>query len=270
MLKISIVTVSFNQVRYLRRCLESVAAQGYPNYEHIVVDPGSSDGSLEYLVSQPFQRLKLVLEQDAGPASGLNNGLKKVTGEIFLYLNADDELAPGALGFISDFHASHSEEVLVGNGWIIDINGSPLRHVRSDKFTPRNYLHQVGVVLQQATSFKRSLLERGLIFNESNRISWDAELHFDAWKLGASFVNVDKDLGYFRLQPASITQSNDYSFRQRKEEQRLNETTQGSRGIFLPAVRLARRFAKKISNSLFEDKKRYPFLGLATIELPRE
>jgi hypothetical protein len=79
----------------------------------------------------------------------------------------------------------------------------------------------IGIVLQQSTSFKKSIIEKGLTFNIQNKICWDAEFHFEAYRLGAKFLNVPFDLGRFRAQPEAITQSKGYSERLQAEHERL-------------------------------------------------
>lgn len=210
--RISIVTISYNQIDFLPLCVESIRSQDFDDYEHIVVDPGSSDGSREWLVDNSNSKMSLVFESDSGPADGLNNGVSHSKGEIFIYLNADDELPPGALRRIDDIHKRHAaSDVIIGNGWTIDHLGNPVKHVISDRFSPFRYALSVGTVLQQATSFKRSALEGGLSFNAENRVNWDTEFLFDAAAANLSFINVQDCLGLFRLQDNSITVSGRYA-----------------------------------------------------------
>ena len=93
--RISIVTPSFNQAKYIVATIESVMGQDYPNVEHIVIDGGSTDGTLDSLGRYPH--LKLVSEPDRGHADAVNKGFRLATGEIWGFLNSDDTLLPGAL-----------------------------------------------------------------------------------------------------------------------------------------------------------------------------
>ena len=96
-MKVSVVTVSFNQARFLERAIRSVLGQDYDDIEYIVVDPGSTDGS-RAIVERWRDRIdRIILEPDRGPPDGLNKGFAAATGEIFAYLNADDALLPGAV-----------------------------------------------------------------------------------------------------------------------------------------------------------------------------
>jgi glycosyltransferase involved in cell wall biosynthesis len=207
---ITILTVSFNQAKFLPNCIASVANQTYRDYEHIVIDAGSTDGSRQLLETLKTDRMSLIFEPDHGPSDGLNKGLARMKGDIMIYLNSDDELSPNALAQIDALHRTYSEQVIVGNGWIIDETSGPKKFVQSDKFSPIRSLLGVGVVLQQATSFKSELFQTGVKFNADNKVCWDAELQFDVFSNGAKFRNVNEVLGYFRSQPLSITSGKDY------------------------------------------------------------
>lgn len=238
--------------------------QDFEDYEHIVVDAGSTDGSREWLEALDDDKLQLVFKKDSGPAQGLNNGLQVCSGEIFLYLNADDELAPAALATIDEIHALNPmADVVIGNGWTIDEKGLPIKFIRSDHFSPRRYAFSVGTVLQQATSLKYRLIDNGLRFNELNRYTWDTNLIFDALSSGSQFLHVDDTLGYFRLQPESITASGRYDAKIRSSVDALIANSLGARwqavGRFcsLPA-----RAIKYLVNSVWKAKKRPAFPGL--------
>lgn len=94
--RISIITPSLNQGRFIRRTIESVLSQNYPNLEYLVMDGGSSDNTLDVLNSYSG-RVKWVSENDQGQTHAINKGLRMATGDIVAYLNADDLLLPGSL-----------------------------------------------------------------------------------------------------------------------------------------------------------------------------
>lgn len=95
--RISVVTVSYNQRQYLEQCLRSVLDQRYPNLEFIVIDAGSTDGSVDILRRHAAGFADLVIEPDAGQSDGLNKGFRRATGDILTWVNSDDMLAPLAL-----------------------------------------------------------------------------------------------------------------------------------------------------------------------------
>src|SRR5262249_2827447 len=99
-LPVSIVTISFNQGRYLEECLRSVVAHTSRGAESIFVDPGPTAGSRALMRRYGPRISRVILEPDQGPADGLNKGFAAATGTIFGYINADDRLAPGALAYV--------------------------------------------------------------------------------------------------------------------------------------------------------------------------
>ncbi len=95
--KISIVTPSFNQGRYLEETIRSVLLQGYPNLEYIVIDGGSTDESVEIIKKYEPWLSYWVSEADSGQSEAINKGFSMATGDWFGWLNSDDLYMPGAL-----------------------------------------------------------------------------------------------------------------------------------------------------------------------------
>lgn len=113
--RISVVTVSFNQRDYLEQCLLSVFGQRYPNLEYIIVDAGSTDGSIELLRRYEAQFAHLIVEPDEGQSDGLNKGLRRATGDILTWVNSDDMLAPSALKRAAIAFAESGADLLAGS-----------------------------------------------------------------------------------------------------------------------------------------------------------
>ena len=123
--KISIITPTYNCGQLIRRCIESVTSQEYPNFEQIVVDGESKDNTVDVL--RQFPHVKWVSEKDNGEANALNKGLKMVTGDIVCWLNADDYLHPNALVPVGLAFAQNPDwELVFSNTYMVDSHGAVL------------------------------------------------------------------------------------------------------------------------------------------------
>ena len=89
LIKITIVTISFNQARFLDQAIKSVLEQDYPLVEYIVVDPGSTDGSREIIEGYRSSIDHIIFDRDEGPADGLNRGFSMAKGQIFGFRYSD-------------------------------------------------------------------------------------------------------------------------------------------------------------------------------------
>jgi glycosyltransferase involved in cell wall biosynthesis len=207
-MKISIVTLSFNQRTFLSEAIDSVLQQDHADVEYIIVDPGSTDGSRELIQSYREQISHLVLEPDSGAADGLNKGFARASGEVFGFLNADDVLLPGALRRVEEFFRVYPKsDMAMGNGYVVDAQGRNLRHLRARNFSVRSYLYGGTRWLQQSTFFRREAFKRSPGFNVANRTCWDGELFVSMAQMGAVVGYIDADLAAFRLHSASISGS---------------------------------------------------------------
>ncbi|SRR6266446_2756840 len=121
-MKISVVTPSFNGIRTIRATLDSVASQDYPNVEHIVVDGGSTDGTIDVLKEYPH--LTWVSEKDEGHYHAMDKGTRSATGEVVAILNADDCYRPGVLTEVARAFQQHANwEGLFGDIVFVDAAG---------------------------------------------------------------------------------------------------------------------------------------------------
>ena len=208
MSKVSIVTISFNQARFLERAILSVLRQEHRDVEYIVVDPGSTDGSREIIERYRADISHIVLEPDSGPADGLNKGFALATGAVWGFLNADDVLLPYALSRAVSFLAAHSDiDVVSAHASIIDEDDHEIRKAFSDRLSLTRYAYGACVLLQPSTFFRPEVFKRAGGFNRDNRCTWDGELFVAMKIVGARFAVVDDVWSGFRLQADSITAS---------------------------------------------------------------
>jgi hypothetical protein len=201
--KISVVTVSFNQGEFIRKNIESVLAQNYPNFEHIVVDGGSTDATLEILRSYPH--LKWTSAPDRGQSDALNQGFGRATGDIIAWLNSDDWYAEGLFFDLAEHMRDYP--VLIGKAAQTDRDGNITREVHNTARTFYDLLRYwipFAWVAQTSVFFKREVLEEmkrpdGTYLDEDLYFTMDLDLWFRI-ALKYPFVkHLDKVLSYFRI-----------------------------------------------------------------------
>ncbi len=122
---VSVVMPSFNQAQFIRESIMSVLDQGYPALELIVMDGGSTDGTLEVLKSIDDSRMTWVSEKDNGQTDAINKGMRQAKGEILTYLNSDDLLLPGAVRFTAEYFETHPDvSVIFSDANLIRADGT--------------------------------------------------------------------------------------------------------------------------------------------------
>ncbi|MGA7711326.1 MAG: glycosyltransferase family 2 protein [Rhizomicrobium sp.] len=207
-MKVSVVTVSFNQGEFLERAICSVIGQSGVDVEYIVVDPGSTDGSREIIDRYKDRISRVVYEEDEGPADGLNRGFEFASGDVYCYLNSDDTFEPDALCRAARFLSDHPEfDVICGHAWVTDRHDTRLRRVWSEPFTRLGVAYGAAVQIQPSTFIRRAAFMKCGGFNPANRSGWDGELLVDLFLSGSRIGIVDEFLSTYRLHADSITNS---------------------------------------------------------------
>jgi glycosyltransferase involved in cell wall biosynthesis len=194
--KISVVTVSLNQGRYIEDCIRSVQNQGFSSFEHVIVDAGSTDETLDVLKAYPH--LRWVSEPDEGQSDGLNKGFRRARAEWSLWLNSDDYLLPGALeAMYRASQQSPSPDLIYGHTVFVDGQRRPIRTVYQIK--PSYGLVVFGLYLPPSTGtlFRTRLLKENPLAVDFNYIM-DVE-----WVLRCgttlNYAVVDRPLTVFRV-----------------------------------------------------------------------
>ena len=206
--KISIITPSFNQGKFIEQTIRSVLDQGYPNLDYIVVDGGSTDHTPEIL-KRYEQHLTWTSEPDLGQANAINKGLRKASGEVVAYLNSDDLYLPGTLHAVGSYFMEHPQaNWLSGTCRNIDENGHEIRqfirHYKNFWLRLANYrvLLILNFIAQPATFWRRSVMQDAGLLDETLHYTLD----YEYWlRIGQRHkLHVLKiDLAAFRLHAAS-------------------------------------------------------------------
>ena len=176
-MRLSVVTPSLNQGRYLRECLASVqaasnAAAGH-EVEHIIVDGGSDDATLDILRGQNFAGW--ISEPDRGQSDAINKGLRQATGDVLAYLCADDFYEPDALARVLEaFAADENTDVVYSDYYFLEGDSGRKRRKSAAKFRPDN-LHNSNPLGQPAVWWRRRVYEKFGGFDESLHYCMDHE-----------------------------------------------------------------------------------------------
>ena len=196
-MRLSIVTPSYNQARFLQDCIDSVLSQHYPDMEYLVMDGGSKDLSVEILKTYG-DKIQWVSEPDGGQAAGVNKGILRATGDIIGWLNSDDMYYPGSFQAVMEVFEKHPDvDVVYGYADHVKEDGSYLEDYYTEEW---NYerLKEICFLCQPAVFFrKKAVMEVGLL-NPDRHFAMD----YDLWlRLGKNkdFYFLHKKLAKSRL-----------------------------------------------------------------------
>lgn len=254
-MKISVVTISFNQARYLRECIDSVLNQNYPDVEYIVVDPGSTDGSRE-IIDSYGDRVIRVYEKDAGPADGLNKGFARATGEIFYFINSDDYVLPGSFADIARvFVSDPTVDVVLAGGQRVDGNGGVDCSFYPSKVSAKSYVNGAVTLFQQGMFFRAELFRRIGGFNAENKTCWDGELLLDFILKMARFRRTFSQAAAFRIYPDSITGSQRFAAQFDADQKRMFRRVYGLETQPSPVIKLLYRAKKLLGDPVYLYKR---------------
>jgi glycosyltransferase involved in cell wall biosynthesis len=198
--KISIVTPSYNQARFLERTMLSVLEQPYPNLEYIVIDGGSNDGSVEIIRKFKKKLAYWVSEKDEGQTDAVNKGFARAGGEIFAWLNSDDTYQSDILSQVTAFFERHPDAAAVySNTNFIDeqdrvIGRFPAAQTDNIKLK-RGFVH----IPQQACFFRADLWRKVGPLDPSFFFAMDYDLWVRLSREGHLVYLPDRTWANFRL-----------------------------------------------------------------------
>lgn len=236
--KISIVTPSLNQGKFIEETILSVLSQDYPCLEYLVMDGGSSDNTLKVL-EKYSDNIKWVSEADKGQTDAINKGLRLTDGSIVGYLNADDLLSPGSLWRVAEAFTRHPGVMWVtGRCRIIDGKNNEIRKPITGY---KNFLLKLGgfpllvmtnYISQPSTFWRRDALEEVGFLDESLHFVMD----YDYWlRLYSRYppMFIRDYLASFKIHPMSKTTSTGHRDVYIEEERRVIRRYTRSRWLLL-------------------------------------
>ena len=181
MLKISVITPSFNQGAFINRCLESVRAQrGDFAVEHIILDNCSTDETVQALTNYQSNHgdveLQIIIEKDGGQTAAINKGFSLATGDVICWLNTDEWYEEGALVKVVNYLNEHPEaDVVFGGCNFVDIIGRLIKQ-KNEFFYVQSMLVYYGCFIPSCATFiRRRVIDAGVFLDTSYRVSMDHE-----------------------------------------------------------------------------------------------
>lgn len=210
--KISIIMPVFNGAKYIGKAIESVVRQDYPDFELFIKDGDSTDETVkiikQYAKKYP-RRISWISKKDKGQTDAINYGIKKVTGDIIAYLNADDKYKPGAFKIVGKYFSRHPDK-----NWVIgkcDIIDSDDKKTRSWITAYKNFwmnfdsyqlLLIMNYISQMSVFWKRQAGQKSGFFDENEHYVMDYKYWLGLYK-DSPPGKINKELASFRVSPLS-------------------------------------------------------------------
>lgn len=194
-MKISVLTPSYNSGKYISRAIESVLQQEYKNVEHIVMDGGSTDGTVEILKRYP--QLIWASERDNGQADAMNKAFNKSTGDLIVYLNADDWFDVGVFDKVIAAFNNTDAPMVIGNGTMVfDGQEETTPWISSSTYQHCLQHYRYSFPLNPCTYFYKREVQQQVPFNPRNHFAMDYEFILKAL-LKFKAVKVESNFGFY-------------------------------------------------------------------------
>ena len=221
--KISIVTCSYQQGRFIDSTLRSVLDQGYEDLEYMVIDGGSTDDTLAVVRRHEARLAYWVSEPDKGQTDALIKGFARCSGDVMGWLCSDDLLLPGALSTVGRFFAEHPEvDWVFGDALWIDAAGQPLRPKKEMPWSRTVFLFDHNYLAQPSVFWRRSLYERVGGLQRQWNLAMDADLWLRFARAGRQ-RHLAQYLSCMRYYPEQKTRALKPAGRQEDENLRRRE-----------------------------------------------
>jgi len=193
--KISIITPSYNQGEYIEEAIKSVLKQNYSNFEHIIIDAGSTDQTLDIL--KKYKHLKWISEKDDGQSDALNKGFKKSKGQIIGWLNADDFYEKNIFRLINNNLSIEGVDAVYGDFIEVDKYGNRIKKIITQM--PSNFMMKYVCYIPSTTFFfNRKIIDNNIYIDKNLKLVMDKDFFCKIISKGYKINKIHKFLGFFR------------------------------------------------------------------------
>jgi glycosyltransferase involved in cell wall biosynthesis len=211
---LSIVTPSYNQADFIEECIQSVHEQVYEDIEHVVVDGGSTDGTVELLERYETKYdLRWVSEPDEGQAAAINKGIRMAEGDWIGWQNSDDFYLPGAFEIFAETRHQHPDaDVIYGDVVVVNKDGKNLRRLYQTRPSKLTHRYWSMFARNQGMFFARRVVDTVGNLDEDLEFAMDADYFWRVLQADLDLVNVPEALGAFRKQENAKTYNRTHEF----------------------------------------------------------
>lgn len=212
--KISVVIPSYNKIKYISDTLNSIINQKYDNYEVIIQDGGSDDGTLDVIkktVNKYPKKFRLVSRKDGGQLAAINEGLSRATGDVVTFINADDMYEDGVFKLISALYVENPRaQWFVGGGIVINENNKEIAKIASIykrfllKVNSISFLKMTNYIMQPSVFISRSAYKSYGPFTGNS----DFVMEYDLWLRLATIsmpIVTSRNISRFRIEANTKT-----------------------------------------------------------------
>jgi glycosyltransferase involved in cell wall biosynthesis len=236
-LKISVITPSLNQADFIEKAINSVLCQYYSNFEHIIIDGGSNDNTIDIL--KKYNHLKWISEKDSGQSNAINKGFKLATGDIICWLNSDDYFDADTFTRVSDYFFEHPDcSILYGDITYVDEKNTIVRRIAGNEISHLTLSIYPDLVRQPSTFWRSSIVNEFGGLNEKLKLVMDLEF-FLRISSKYKFHYIAQNLSFFRTYPEGKT----FKFQRRQVLEIIIVLLRNNKKIHWTTVKiLAKRF----------------------------
>ncbi len=224
MIQLSIITPTFNSIRFIESCILHVISQNCSNIEHIIVDGGSTDGTVEIITqyAKNYPHIRWISEPDNGQCDAMNKGIAMAQADYIGFLNVDDGYMPFTLHRIIELIQRYSKPImLVGNCKLVNANGKVIYINRPSKLQAYHfYSGTEPYPINPAAYFYHKAIHNHPkvgVYNTENHYSMDYEFMLKAC-VHFQFVYFNEDWGYMVEHEAAKTSQDSTNIEKRKKE----------------------------------------------------